>query len=181
VSIEPSVAFDIAQEALQAYEQGALDQAIDLFEQSQLAYTAAGQPLKAAEMANNLSVTLVQVGRHQAAIEALEGTLDIFHEHGDLTKAAQSLGNEAAAYEGLGDWEKAESLYQQAAERFAQIDDQESQHYTLQALSRVRLRQGRAMEAVSTMQGALETSVKPSWRTRVARKILSLPSRILKP
>lgn len=171
----------LAKQALQAYEEKAFEDAVLMFERAKDEYAAAGQPLQSAEMANNLSVALGQVDRFQAALEVLEGTLEVFLQHGDMTKAAQSIGNEAAAYEGLGEWEKAELLYQQAAERFAQIGDKDSQHFTLQALSRVRLRQGRAMEAVSTMQAALETGSKRSWRSRLVRKILDLPSRLIKP
>jgi tetratricopeptide (TPR) repeat protein len=174
-------AAEIAKEALQAYEQGTFDLAIDLFEQAKSAYLTAGDPVKAAEMANNLSVTYGKIDRYVAAIEVLQGTFNVFVQHNDMMKAAQSLGNEAAAYEGLQEWEKAEALYEQAADRFTQLGHQESQHYTLQALSRVRLRQGRAMEAVSTMQGALETGAKSNWRNRIVRKILSLPSRLFRP
>ena len=178
MSVDPA---EIAEKALQAYKQEAFDLAIDLFEQAKSAYSIAGDPVKAAEMANNLSVAFSQVDRYTAALEVLNDTFDVFLQHGEMMKAAQSLGNEAAAYEGMQEWEKAETLYEQAVDRFAQLGEQESQHYTLQALSRVRLRQGRAMEAVSTMQGALETDAKSNWRTRLVSKILSLPSRLFKP
>jgi tetratricopeptide (TPR) repeat protein len=131
-------------------------------------------------MANNLSVALSQIGRHQAALEVLEGTYLLFTELDELSKAAQALGNQAAAYEGLHQWVQAEALYLQAAERFQSLGEEENRRYTLQALSRIRLRLGRPMEAVSTMQGALEGS-KSGWRDRLIRKILALPGRILKP
>jgi tetratricopeptide (TPR) repeat protein len=181
VNLDPSEAASLALNAMQAYEKGQYDLAIDTFEQAREAYAAAGQPQIAAEMANNLSVALGHVGRHQKALEVLEGTFEIFLQHDELTKAAQALGNAAAAYEGLQEWQRAESLYEQAASRFAQLGNREGQHFTLQALSRVRLRQGRAMEAVTTMQGALDVESKPSWRSRLIRKILDLPSRIIKP
>jgi tetratricopeptide (TPR) repeat protein len=176
-----SQADQIAQEALQAYEQANFDQAINLFEQARAAYNAAGDLIKAAEMANNLSVALVQVKSYQAALDVLQGTTEVFSNHGDIKRAAQSIGNKAAAYEGMGDWEKAEANYLAAADQFGHIGDQDNQHYTLQGLSRVRLRQGRAIEAVSTMQGALETGAKSNWRTRLVQKLLSIPARLLKP
>jgi tetratricopeptide (TPR) repeat protein len=170
-----------AKQALSAFENGQFELAIEGFREAREGFIAAGNPLQGAEMANNLAVALVQAGRHQAALESLSGTFQIFLDHGDWIKAAQALGNEAAAYEGLNDWERAESLYQQAAERFADLDDPDNQQYTLQALSRIRLRQGRALEAVNTMQGALESKKHTNWSTRLAQKILSLPSRMLKP
>ncbi len=171
----------LAEEALQAYKRGAFEQAIDLFERAHTAYVEEGDILASAETANNLSVALGQVHRFQAALDVLEGTYQIFQDHDEQIKAAQSLGNIAAAYEGLGELEQAEAHYQQASRHFAQLNDPESERFTLQALSRVRLRQGRAIEAVSTMRGALETGTKNTWRNRLVRKILSLPSRILKP
>jgi tetratricopeptide (TPR) repeat protein len=181
VSLDPSEAASLAQHAMQAYEKGEYDLAIDSFTQAKEAYAVAGKPQMAAEMANNLSVALGQVGRHQQALEVLEGTFEILLQHDELTKAAQALGNTAAAYEGLREWQRAESLYEQAAARFAQLGNMEGQRFTLQALSRVRLRQGRAVEAVTTMQGALDIESKPSWHSRLIRKFLDLPSRILKP
>jgi tetratricopeptide (TPR) repeat protein len=178
---DPEAGRRVAEEALNAYKRERFEDAAKLFQEAQEAYTTAGDQSLAAEMANNLSVTLVQMKEYANALKILEGTFEVFVEQGDLMKAAQALGNKAAAYEGLQDWTKAESLYQQAADRFEQLDDQDSKRFTLQALSRVRLRQGRAMEAVSTMQGALETGSKTSWPARLARKILDLPGRILKP
>ena len=169
----------LAEQASEAYQREDYTTAAETFDRARMAYHQAGQPVEAAEMANNQSVALVQAGRFQAALEALEGTSEVFQEHNEGIKVAQSLGNQAAAYEGLGKWEQAERLYQQAAEHFSRLGDSESQHFTLQALSRIRLRQGKAIEAVSTMQSALETGSKPNWRTRLVRKILALPSRIL--
>ena len=177
-SPDPAV---IAKKALAAYAKEQFDEAIELFQEAREGYDASGDPLQAAEIANNLSVALIQVGRHQAALDNLVGTYDIFLDRGEMIKAAQALGNEAAAHEGLNNWGRAESLYQQAAERFSDLDDHDSQRFTLQALSRVRLRQGRAIEAVSTMRGALETGTKNTWSNRLAKKILNIPSRILKP
>ena len=171
----------IAKKALAVYAKKRYEEAIELFQEAWTRYDASGDLVEAAEIANNLSVALIQVDRHQAALDTLAGTFDLFIDHGEMIKAAQALGNEAAAHEGLNNWERAEALYQQAAERFADLKDRDSQRYTLQALSRVRLRQGHAIEAVNTMQSALETGTRTTWRDRLANKILSLPSRIFKP
>lgn len=178
---DPKEISRIADKALKAYQKDRFEEAAELFQSAREAYAASGDVGKAAEMANNLSVTLIQLEDPTKALEVMEGTFEIFIEQGDLSKAAQALGNQAAAYEGLQKWQKAEELYRQAAERFGELNDQDSQRYTLQALSRVRLRQGHAMEAVSTMQEALETGSKTSWPGRLAKKILALPGRILKP
>lgn len=174
-------AASIVGQALKAYKDERFEEAVELFQSAKAAYATSGDLGKAAEMANNLSVTFIQLKDPAKALEVLEGSFEIFNEQGDLLKAAQALGNKAAAYEGLQNWQKAEALYREAANRFGDLNDQESQRYTLQALSRVRLRQGHAMEAVSTMQEALETGPKTSWHGRLAKKILSLPGRILKP
>lgn len=177
-SSDPAI---ITKKALTAYAKEQYEEAIELFQAARTKYEASGDLIQAAEISNNLSVALIQVNQHQAALNILAGTFDTFLDHGEMVKAAQALGNEAAAHEGINNLERAETLYMQAAERFADLNEHDSQRYTLQALSRVRLRQGRAIEAVNTMQGALETGSKKSWRDRLTNKILSLPSRILKP
>jgi tetratricopeptide (TPR) repeat protein len=126
-------------------------------------------------------------GQFELAIEGFREAREGFIAAGNPLQGAEMANNLAVAlvqagrHEGLNDWERAESLYQQAAERFADLDDPDNQQYTLQALSRIRLRQGRALEAVNTMQGALESKKHTNWSTRLAQKILSLPSRMLKP
>jgi len=102
--------------ALEAYRRGDMAAAYDDFLAARAAYDSSGRPLKAAEMANNLCVVLVQLGRGREAVWVVQGTAETFTEGGDLLSAARASGNLASALEAAGDLEAAATAYQQALE-----------------------------------------------------------------
>ncbi|MCK5317447.1 MAG: hypothetical protein KAJ55_06005, partial [Anaerolineales bacterium] len=57
--------------------------------------------------------------------------------------------------------------------------DQETRSYILQALSRLQLRGGKPFDALTSMQGALDSQPRRSWRDRILRKLFDLPARLL--
>jgi tetratricopeptide (TPR) repeat protein len=175
---ERSTPASLEDEALAAFREGRLDLAIELFQAAYKAYKQSGDALKSAEIANNMSVALLKTARPQEALQAVEGTQSIFQSAGDEHRAALAWGNLAAALEACGDLAAAEEAYKQATTRFAKLDDDENRAYTHQALSRVQIRQGRAVEAVTTMQTGLESKQGLSIRNRVLRFLLNLPSRL---
>ncbi len=60
------------------YQKGNFIKAAEGFSVAQKSYQAQNLPIKAAEMANNKSVALLQSGNHQAALDAVLGTDKIF-------------------------------------------------------------------------------------------------------
>lgn len=165
-------------EAAAAFQEGSLDLAIELFQAASEGYQQIGDLLKAAEMANNLSVALLKSDRPEEALRAAEGTEEVFQSAGDEHRAALAMGNFAAALEACGDLAAAEEAYKRATSILADMDDEEARAYTHQALSRLQIRQGRPLEAVSTMQAGLETNQRLSLRNRLLRFLLNLPSRL---
>lgn len=168
----------LERKAVAAFQAGQLDFAIQAFRSARDAYRQDGDHLKAAEMANNESVALLQSGRLQEALQAVKGTQETFLDAGDERRAALAWGNLGAALEACGDLAAAEDAYRRATAMFANLDDDEARAYTHQALSRLQIRQGRAVEAVATMQAGLETGRRLSLRDRILRFLLSLPSRL---
>jgi tetratricopeptide (TPR) repeat protein len=168
----------LEKEATAAFKAGQLDLAVETFRAARDAYEQDGDDLKAAEMSNNESVTLLKADRPQEALEAVRGTQEVFLAAGDERRAALAWGNIAAALESCGDLASAEDAYRQATALFANLDDDEARAYTHQALSRLQIRQGRAIEAVTTMQAGLETDHRLSLRNRIMRFLLRLPSRL---
>ncbi|MBI4771848.1 MAG: tetratricopeptide repeat protein, partial [Chloroflexi bacterium] len=142
-------------------------------------FAAAGQALRAAEMANNLCVTLISQGDFSGALQAVEGTPAIFQRAGEQVRQAQALGNQAAALEGLGRLAQAADLYRQAADLFEQAGDREQRALTLRALSAVQLKQGDLPGALAAMQGGLADEEHPGPVRRVARRLLGLPFKLL--
>jgi tetratricopeptide (TPR) repeat protein len=169
----------LAREARAAFERGALQRSLEGFHEAERLYHEQGDELDAAEMANNRAVTLIQLERPREALDALMGTPDLFLEAGDAGRAALSIGNLAAAYEALGEGDKAEAFYLEAAERFRQLGMEEEMLHTSQSLSRLLLDKGEVLEALFAMQRGVETRGRPSLRHRVLRSLMRIPSRLL--
>lgn len=143
------------------------------------AYQHAGQPKKSAEMASNASVAYLQDGQVEQAYAAIVEAPEIFLKGGDIRRSSLAFGNRANALEALGELERAEADYRRALEGFERISDKSRLRETRQALSALRLRQGRPMEALTEMQIGLEGQQQITVRDRVLRWLLRLPSRLL--
>lgn len=153
--------------------------AAEAFSASAGAFEAVGQPQMAAEMANNASVAYLQAGQLDLAYRAVTDTPQLFAGSGDLERASLAFGNRANVLEAMGELDKAEDDYRRALEGFEQLADQTRIRETRQALSALRLRQGRPMEALTEMQIGLEGQARRGLRDRIIRWILRLPSRLL--
>ena len=173
-----SAASSLGGQAIEAYQQGKLEEAIQLFE---AAHASETDPAQAAELANNLSVAYLKAGRSQQALSIVRGTAEVFLKLGDAQRAAQATGNLAAALDSCGELAAAEAAYQQAAEMFRVLGESESLRYTLNALGQLQLRQHRPLEAVSTLQAGAEASPPRGLRARLLKQLLRLPSRLLRP
>jgi len=167
-------------DAMQAYQRGDHSLASDLFQQAQRAYQTRGDTLKAAEMANNRSVSLLQAGHAQAALDAVEGTPELFQQLGHPLEAAQAVGNVAAAQEELGDLHNARKSYQECARMLGDLGASELQSGALQALSRIQLKSGQPLPALAAMEASLEAQPQKNIRNRLLKRLLSIPDRMLK-
>jgi len=171
-------AASLGSQAIEAYQQGRLEESIRLFE---AAHASEADPALAAELANNLSVAYLKAGRSQEALTIVRGTAEVFSKLGDEQRAAQATGNLAAALEACGDLAEAEAAYQQAADLFQALGDSESLRYTLNALAQLQLRQHRPLEAANTLQAGAQASPPRGLRGRLLKQLLRLPSRLLRP
>jgi tetratricopeptide (TPR) repeat protein len=169
----------IVTEAQAAYGEGFFIKAAQFFLAAQESYESLGDSLNAAEMANNQSVALLRAGKAEKALQALAGKGKIFEDAGDIRRQAMTLGNRAAALEALKQWEDARNNYQQASDLFAQIGEMENYTATMQALSALELRTQRPLEAILTMQAALNKVSRPGLKQRLLKKLLKIPFRLL--
>lgn len=168
---------DLAREATRTYRAGDYNQALKVFSEARHLFHTSGLPLRAAEMDNNLCVCLLELDRAQEALTAVKETPNIFHNEGNLLLEAQALGNRAMAKAVLSQLSEAEADYHTAAELFREIDHHEGLQYTMQALSKIQLQQGRPMEALDAMQSVLNTKTRPSLRDRFLSWLFKLPLR----
>ena len=163
-----------------AYKAGQWPLAAARFLEARETYELEGDEVKSAEMANNLSVVLLQDNRPDDALEAVEGTWNVFLAHGDDLHAARAYGNLASAREACGDATGAEKAYGLAAELMEKTGDEDARAQTLAALSRLQLKRGHPLQAVASMQSGLEGSSRLSFGKRLLRKILRLPLRFFR-
>jgi len=175
---EPGAADRLAEQALEHFRQDQFQTALDEFREARALFTADSMRVRAAEMANNIAVTLIQLNRPQEALEALAGTAAIFAEAGEQRLQAQAIGNEAAVYESLDQTERALELYQRSLRLFDEIDDEEARSYTLQALSRLQLKGGQPFQALDSMQAALDARPRRGLIGRIIKGLLRLPGRL---
>lgn len=166
---------NIVAKAQAAYQKENYRKAAECFQAAVAGYQAQNNPLMAAEMANNLSVTLLKTGKAQPALEALEGTEDIFIQAKDRIKQSMAIGNRAAALEALNRIEEAEVAYQQSAELLKEYGEIELYTYVMQSLSALQLRQGKQIDGIISMSAGLVGVENPSLRQRILKKLLKLP------
>jgi tetratricopeptide (TPR) repeat protein len=169
---------ELEQQALAAYADGDLQRAIELFDRARHGYEQNSDGAKAAEMANSLSVALLQAGRSDEALQAVEGTAAVFAELGDQSRQATATGNFAAALEATGQLGPAEQNYRQAADLFAALGDSDAERHTLTALSQLQLKQRRPLEAAATLSASRADR---SLRGRLLNWLFRIQSRLLRP
>jgi tetratricopeptide (TPR) repeat protein len=169
----------LAERAHSDYRAGEFDRAAQGFSAASDHYQASGDPLHAAEMKNNLCVCLLQLDRADEALSVVRETPLIFHNANDMLQKARALGNRAMAKAALGQADEAESDYRSAADIFRNLGQEEDLQYTMQALSRIQLQQGRPMEALNAMQSVLDGKGRPSLRDRFLSWLFKFPMRLL--
>jgi tetratricopeptide (TPR) repeat protein len=170
---------ELADKAMQAYKQNRIKDAIVGFSEAREIYLQNQEFSKAAEMANSLCVALLKDGRADEAFTVVEGTPQIFLDLGEEVSAAMAYGNLASALEACGKLSEAESALEEAARRFQQLGQKEYYLDTQRALSQLRLRQARPLEALSAMQAGLEKQSRLNIGHRILRSLLSIPGRLL--
>jgi tetratricopeptide (TPR) repeat protein len=170
----------LAKEAQQAYKRGDYLDAAQGFEAAAQGYQFREDSLSVAEMYNNSSVAYLQAGDGASALRVVQGTAEIFSISGDILRYGMALGNLGAALEAVGRLDEATEAYQQSAELLKQADETEMRARVMQSLSAIQLKTGHQLEALASMQAGLDGLKKPSPKQRVLRKLLNLPSKLIK-
>lgn len=170
----------LVKQAEQRYRSEKYAEAAALFEQAAQVFLQSGDALKAAEMSNNRSVALLQAGQKQAALEAAEGTDQVFAQSGDVRRQAMALGNQAAALEALNRLDEALARYRQCSELLKQVGDSENRAAVLKTISALQIRTGHQLEALASMEVALDNTKKPSLQERFLKKLIDIPMRMLR-
>ena len=97
----------------------------------------------------------------------------------DADGQAQALGNLGSHYKASGQLEKAAQHFKDALTLFRQLGDSQAESITWRALSTVRLRQRRWLEAVLAYDSSLTCLKQLSLGQRLLHLLLGLPLRLL--
>jgi tetratricopeptide (TPR) repeat protein len=167
--IEPQV---LKEEGLYHYRRGAFDEAIACFVEAHSLYLEKEDQHGTAEVLNNLGVIYYQQKRWPEAAEALEKAHQAFIAMEDKGGQAQALGNLGSLYRASGQLEKAARHFKDALPLFHQLGDSQAENVTWRALSAVRLRQRRWLEAVLAYDSSLTCLKRLSLGQRLLHSLL---------
>lgn len=151
------------------YEQGNFLAAADLFSQAAQAYTSIQDELNAAEMKNNQSVALLQAGKAKEALQATEGTEDIFQKAGDIKRQGIAISNRAAALEGLKKWNEALEEYDRAASLFEEVGEGDMHSMVRKTAANLNLKRGHITDSQMDVFDSLRLVEKPSLAQRIMK------------
>ncbi len=159
-------------QGLNLFRQDKLTEAAEKFREAARLYEAAGQPVDAAEMLNNVAVVRLAEKDWEAALEAVHGTPALFAQHGERLRQAQALSNQAAAHDGAGRLDEAAALYEQAIDLYKELGDNENRAACWKALSSLQIRQDNKLQALASMQAGLNLSTDLSPKEKTLKGLL---------
>ncbi len=162
----------IRQQAVKDYNKRKFDAALDGFNTCLVFYENAGDELLAAEMRNNISVTLLGRKEAREAYDIVKGTDEIFASHGDRRRQAMAMANTAAALEALGQKEEALALYEQTLDIFKEIGEKSMRANILRRISDLQIKTKRGYQAIASMEAALDQGEKHSVKDSVFKTAL---------
>ena len=164
----------LAEQGKQEYEQGAYLAAADLFSQAAQSYASTKDPLNAAEMKNNQSVALLQAGKAKEALQATDGTEEIFQKAGDIKRQGIAVSNRAAALEGMKKWKEALAEYDRAASLFEQIGAGDMHSIVRKAAANLNLKHGRITDSQMDVYDSLRLVEKPTLSQRLMKFLMRI-------
>jgi len=164
----------LADNGRQAYEKGNYLSAADLFARAAQTYASAQDYLNAAEMKNNQSVALLQCGKAKEALQATEGTEEIFQRAGDIKRQGIAISNRAAALEGLKKWKEALAEYERAAALFEEIGEGDMHSIVRKAAANINLKHGRIVDSQMDVFDSLRLVKKPTLTQRIMKFLMRI-------
>jgi tetratricopeptide (TPR) repeat protein len=157
------------------YGQGEYNEALSCLHLSYDQFKADGELAQVAEVANDIGVVYTVMERWGEAEKWLDEAQRLFVRVGDYDGEAQTLGNMGSMYRAKGDLRQASAYLQLSANRFHLVGDDDRRAATLRALSAVRLRQLRPLQALAAYQAALACEPHPTLFQKWLRKLFDLP------
>jgi tetratricopeptide (TPR) repeat protein len=156
------------------YGKGNFKAAAALFAQAAQAYASVQDELNAAEMKNNESVALLQAGNAKGALQATDGTEEIFQKAGDMKRQGVAVSNRAAALEGLKKWKEALAEYDRAASILEQAGEGDMHSMVRKAAANLNLKRGRIVDSQMDVYDSLRLVEKPTLTQRLMKFLMRI-------
>jgi tetratricopeptide (TPR) repeat protein len=172
--IDQTIPHTLAEDGKKEYSKGNYKAAADLFLQAAQAYASTGDELNAAEMKNNESVALLQAGNASQALEAVDGTEEVFLQAGDLKRQGIAISNRAAALEGQKRWKEALAEYERAAGIFEQINEGDMHSLVRKSAANLNLKHLRVTDSQMDVMDSLRLVEKPTLTQRFMKFLMRL-------
>lgn len=164
----------LVEQAKQEYGQENYLAAAERFSQAAQAYAVLKDQLNAAEMKNNQSVALLQAGKAKEALQATDGTEEIFQKAGDIKRQGIAVSNRAAALEGMRKWKEALAEYDRAATLFEQVGEGDMHSIVRKAAANLNLKHGRITDSQMDVFDSLRLVEKPSLTQRLMKFLMRI-------
>jgi tetratricopeptide (TPR) repeat protein len=164
----------LAEDGKKEYGKGNFKAAAGLFSQAAQAYASEGDELNAAEMKNNESVAFLQAGNAQEALQAVEGTEEVFLKAGDLKRQGIAISNRAAALEGLKKWKDALAEYDRAASIFEQAGEGDMHSLVRKSAANINLKRLHVTDTQMDMLDSLRLVEKPTLTQRFMKFLMRI-------
>ena len=164
----------LAEQGKKEYEHENYLAAAEQFAQAAHAYASGKDQLNAAEMKNNQSVALLQAGKAREALQATEGTEEIFQKTGDIKRQGIAVSNRAAALEGLKKWQEALAEYDRAASLFEGIGEGDMHSTVRKAAANLNLKRGRIVDSQMDVYDSLRLVEKPTLTQRLMKFLIRI-------
>ncbi len=159
----------LAEQGKDEYAKGNHATAAGFFLQAAQAYENVQDELNAAEMMNNRSVALLQAGKAKEALEATDGTEEIFQKAGDIKRQGVAVGNRAAALEGLRKVDDALAEYERAADLLEEAGEGDMHSAVRTAAANLNLKRGRISAAQMDVYDSMRLAEKPNFTRRILK------------
>ncbi|HWQ47010.1 MAG TPA: hypothetical protein VN376_09090 [Longilinea sp.] len=150
-------------------------------------YTLAADSLRknkdnvtAAEMANNAAVAWLQAKHADKALACLQGTPEIFGSANDKRRQAMAFGNTGTALEELKRLPEALECFENSSTIFKEIGEKDMRAEVLRRISSLQVRTGKRLDAIVSMQAALQSKTKLSLKDHILKGLFNILFKLLR-
>jgi len=137
-------------------QQGDIDRALELWQQSLDIYEQIGDVQGKAATLNNMALQIAQQGKIDRALELWQQSLDIYEQIDDLKGKTDTLHNMALQTAQQGDIDRALELWQQSLDIYERIGNVKGKAVTLHNMAGVIAQEGAIDRALELWQQSLD-------------------------